>query len=341
MGVGSSLIYAPAFFAETAGADRARDRGGQMRRHVYQPHARRGAEAARGDRRAGRDLARRRARRPKSTISSSRAAPIGARSTRRSPGSRRRGRAGLRITADMYTYPASSTGLDAAMPLWVQEGGIEAWVERLKDPALRARALAEMRSRQRSENSEAGRPASPTRCSCSASRTPALKPLTGRTLEEVARERGKTRRGDRRRPHRRGRQPNPGRLFLDERGQCPPRGGAAVDELRLRRRPPRRPRACSCKSSTHPRAYGNFARVLGKYRRATRRSVTLQEAVRRMTSLPAGQSRPQGPRRAQARPFRRPRHLRSGDDPRQRHLRRSRSNTPPACATSSSTASRC
>ena len=125
-------------FRRDAGADRAGERGGQMRRHVYQPHPRRGAEAARGDRRADRDLARSPARRPKSTISSSRAATIGARSTRRSPGSRRRGRAGLRITADMYTYPASSTGLDAAMPLWVQEGGIEAWVARLKDPALRA-----------------------------------------------------------------------------------------------------------------------------------------------------------------------------------------------------------
>ena len=53
---------------------------------------------------------------------------------------------GLRITADMYTYTASSTGFDASMPLWVQEGGIEAWVGRLKDPALRARALAEMRA---------------------------------------------------------------------------------------------------------------------------------------------------------------------------------------------------
>src|SRR3954454_2458301 len=61
---------------------------------------------------------------------------------------------GLRITADMYTYAASSTGLDAAMPLWIQEGGIEKWVARLKDPAQRARALAEMRAGTVSENGD-------------------------------------------------------------------------------------------------------------------------------------------------------------------------------------------
>ena len=52
---------------------------------------------------------------------------------------------GLRITADMYTYTAGATGLDAAMPLWVQAGGLEAWIARLRDPAIRARVAAEMR----------------------------------------------------------------------------------------------------------------------------------------------------------------------------------------------------
>src|SRR5580692_5952863 len=54
--------------------------------------------------------------------------------------------AGLHITADMYTYPAGATGLDAAMPPWVQEGGLEAWIARLKDPAVRAKVISEMRN---------------------------------------------------------------------------------------------------------------------------------------------------------------------------------------------------
>ncbi len=53
--------------------------------------------------------------------------------------------AGLPVTADMYTYIAGATGLDAAMPLWVQAGGLDAWVARLKDPAQRARVIADMR----------------------------------------------------------------------------------------------------------------------------------------------------------------------------------------------------
>src|SRR4051812_49955685 len=61
---------------------------------------------------------------------------------------------GLRTTADMYTYAASSTGLDAAMPTWVQAGGVEQWVARLRDPAIRARVLAEMRSPSAGENTK-------------------------------------------------------------------------------------------------------------------------------------------------------------------------------------------
>lgn len=59
---------------------------------------------------------------------------------------------GLKITADMYTYPASSTGFDAAFPLWIQAGGIEQWAERLKDPNFRAKAIAEMHRPDASEH---------------------------------------------------------------------------------------------------------------------------------------------------------------------------------------------
>src|SRR5262249_41120198 len=88
---------------------------------------------------------------------------------------------GLRITADMYTYTAGQTGLDAAMPPWVQEGGLEAWTGRLKDPAVRARVEREMgEPTDRWEN--LFRAAGPDGILLVAFRNPALKPLTGKTL---------------------------------------------------------------------------------------------------------------------------------------------------------------
>ena len=113
---------------------------------MYISHMRNeGRPAARGDRRADRDRRKSGAPGRNLPFQAGRAAPIGASSTRPSPASRRRAPQGLRITADMYTYPAGATGLDAAMPLWVQAGGLEEWIERLKDPAIRARVIAEMR----------------------------------------------------------------------------------------------------------------------------------------------------------------------------------------------------
>ena len=98
---------------------------------------------------------------------------------------------GLRITADMYTYPASATGLNASMPLWVQEGGHDAWVARLKDPAIRTRVVEEMTNPEADwENRflQAG----PDNIMLLGFKTDALKPLTGKTLKEVADMRGKT-----------------------------------------------------------------------------------------------------------------------------------------------------
>ena len=155
-----------------ARAGRAGHRGRQMRRHVHQPHALRGEQAARSDRRADRDQPASPARRPRSTTSSRRASRTGASSTPRSPRSKRRARGGQRITADMYTYTAGATGLDAAMPPWVQAGGLEAWIKRLKDPAVRARLVKEMRTPvERLGESAAARRAAPTRCCWSRSRT--------------------------------------------------------------------------------------------------------------------------------------------------------------------------
>jgi N-acyl-D-amino-acid deacylase len=192
---------------------------------------------------------------------------------------------GLRITADMYTYAASSTGLDAAMPLWIQAGGIEAWVGRLKDPAQRARALAEMRTGTVSEDSDLV-VQEPDKVLLLGFKTDALKPLAGKTLGEVARARGKS----------------PEETAADlivEDGTRIQVAYFAMSEDNVRREvavpwmsfgsdaSSQAPEGVFLKSSTHPRAYGNFARVLGKFAR-DEKALTLQEAVRRLAALPAG-----------------------------------------------------
>ena len=191
---------------------------------------------------------------------------------------------GLRITADMYTYPASSTGFDAAMPLWVQAGGIEQWVARLKDPEHRARALADMRKPDASENTKLA-VQEPDKVILVGFKTDKLKPLTGKSLGEVARERGKA----------------PDEVIADlivedgTRIQVVYFGMSEENVARHVTLPwmsfgsdaaAMAPEGVFLKSSTHPRAYGNFARMLGKYVRDEKR-VSLAEAVRRMSSLPA------------------------------------------------------
>ena len=196
LGIGSSLIYAPDTYAETAGAHRSHGRGRAMRRHVHHAHAQRGRGCSRRSMKPSRSRAVRAWRR-RSIISRPRASPTG--TSWRAPSRRSKLRAlqGLPLTANMYTYTAGATGLDAAMPPWVQDGGLEAWIERLKDPKIRARVIKEMR---------ASRPTGRTSC---AAGTPAnvllvafksekLKPLMGKTLEEVAKERGVSRRRMRR-----------------------------------------------------------------------------------------------------------------------------------------------
>ena len=192
--------------------------------------------------------------------------------------------AGQRITADMYTYPASSTGFDAAFPLWVQEGGIEAWVERLKDPRTRARALADMRAAETAEYSKIVLD-EPDKVLLVGFKTEALKPLTGKTLGEVARTRGKP----------------PEEVAADlivADGTRIQVVYFVMSEENVRREvglpwmsfgsdaESRAPEGVFLKSSTHPRAYGTFARLLGKYVREEK-AATLPDAIRRLTSFPA------------------------------------------------------
>lgn len=190
---------------------------------------------------------------------------------------------GLEISADMYTYTAGSTGLDAAMPPWVQEGGHTAWTNRLKDPKIRPRVLREMTTRTTEwENLYLAAGAEGTLLV--GFKNEALKPLTGKTLAEVAKSRGKS----------------PEDTAIDlviEDGSRVQVVYFLMSEENVRRQMAlpwmsfssdagsMAPEGVFLKSSTHPRAYGSFARVIGRY---THEGVfTLQEAVRKLTSQPA------------------------------------------------------
>ena len=191
---------------------------------------------------------------------------------------------GLRITADMYTYPASSTGFDAAFPLWVQAGGLEKWVERLKDPKQRAKALAWMRGPDATENTKLV-VEEPDKVILVGFKTDKLKPLTGKTLGEVARQRGKSS------------EETAADLIAEDGTRIQVvYFGMSEDNVRRAVGLPwmsfgsdaasMAPEGVFLKSSTHPRAYGNFTRVLGKYVR-DEKAAALPDAIRRLTSLPA------------------------------------------------------
>jgi len=272
LGVGSSLIYAPASFADTdelvALVEEAAAHGG-----LYVSHIRNEGEGLLAALDELIEIARRtgakaevyhfKASRPENwhllepaiaKIESARAA-------------------GLEIAANMYTYPASATGLDAAMPTWVQEGGHDAWVERLRDPEIRERVRAEMDL------------LAPEKMLFIEFRNDALADLTGKTLAEVAALRGTS----------------PEDTVMDLVVEDDSRVGTiyfSMSEDSVRRKAALpwmsfgsdagAPSAegVFLASSTHPRAYGTFARVLGRYAR-DEKLFTLGEAVRRLTSWPA------------------------------------------------------
>lgn len=192
---------------------------------------------------------------------------------------------GQRITADMYTYTRSSTGFDAAMPTWVQAGGVEAWIARLKDPATRAKVIAEMREDHPKGFENSYRQAGPDGTLLVGFKSAALKPLTGKTLAEVARERGAS----------------PEDTIIDlivADGSRIQVVYSSMDEANVAKQmklpwvsfgsdaSAMAPEGVFLLSSTHPRAYGNFVRVIGKYSR-DEGLITLPEAVRRLSALPA------------------------------------------------------
>ncbi|MCH7981443.1 MAG: D-aminoacylase [Proteobacteria bacterium] len=191
---------------------------------------------------------------------------------------------GLAITANMYTYPVAATGLDAAMPLWVQEGGHDAWVAALRDPEIRARVMTEMTT-PGGDWENLFLAAGPENMLLLAFKSDALKPLTGMTLAEVAEMRGTP----------------PAETAIDLVIEDDTRIGTAyriMSEENVSKKMARdwvsfgsdaeaaATEGVFLESSTHPRAYGTFARVIGKYVR-DEGVLSLEEAIRRMTSQPA------------------------------------------------------
>jgi N-acyl-D-amino-acid deacylase len=192
---------------------------------------------------------------------------------------------GLRITANMYTYHASSTGLYAIMPPWVQEGGHAVWVQRLKDPAIRARLRQEMNLDTTEWENDWVAVGEPGNILLVGFRNDALKPLTGKSLAEVAALRGTS--------------PEETAMDLvieDDSGVECVFFTMSEDNIRKKIRQSWMS-FCSDGASmaaegvflnrgTHPRAYGSFARLLGKYVR-DEQIIPLKEAIRRLTSQPA------------------------------------------------------
>jgi len=193
--------------------------------------------------------------------------------------------AGLHITTDMYNYIAGETGLDAAMPPWVQEGGYKKWAERLQDPIIRKKVIKEMTSDTVEWENLMKAAGSADNLLLTGFKNDSLKYLTGKTLAEVAEMRNTS----------------PEETAMDLVIQDGSRVGTVyflMSEENVKRQialpymsfgsdaGSLAPEGVFLKSSTHPRAYGNFARLLGKYVR-DEKVISLEEAIHKLTTLPA------------------------------------------------------
>ncbi|HYY13230.1 MAG TPA: amidohydrolase family protein, partial [Chthoniobacterales bacterium] len=192
---------------------------------------------------------------------------------------------GLKITADMYTYPASGTGLDACLPPWTEDGGYPALFKRLRDPATREKIAAQVRADSPDWDNAYLSAGSPERILLVGFKSEKLKPLTGKTLAEVAKIRGK----------------DPVETIMDLIAEDESRIDTiyfemSEDNLRKEIAKPwisfcsdeasQAPEGVFLKSNPHPRAYGSFARVLGKYVR-DEKVIPIREAIGRLSGLPA------------------------------------------------------
>ncbi|MDG6347512.1 amidohydrolase family protein [Luteimonas sp. 8-5] len=284
LGVGTSLIYPPAAFAEpgeiVALAQAAAESGGGYISHMR-------SEADRFLDALDETIAIARATGERAEVYHFKAAgeknwPKMAQAIERVEAARGEG---LKVSANMYAYTAGATGLTAALPPWVQADGHAAMVERLRDPAIRERVLAEMADPDVEWENLRLLAGSDERLLLLDFRNPALKPLTGRTLQSVAAERGKS----------------GAETLIDLIVEDDSRVGAAYflmseENVELGLRQPwvslgsdaesSAPEGVFLKASTHPRAYGNVARFLGRYVR-DRGLMPLEEGIHRLTGLPA------------------------------------------------------
>ena len=193
--------------------------------------------------------------------------------------------AGLDITTDMYTYIAGATGLDASMPPWVQEGGYEKWAERLQNPEIRKRVYTEMTTPTNEWENLMYAAGSAEKLLLVGFKNDSLKYLTGKTLAEVAKMRNLS----------------PEETAMDLVIQDGSRVGTVyflMSEENVKKQialpymsfgsdaGSQAPEGVFLKSSTHPRAYGNFSRLLGKYVR-DEKVISLEEAIHKLTTLPA------------------------------------------------------
>ena len=192
---------------------------------------------------------------------------------------------GLKITANMYTYTAAGTGLDACLPPWTEDGGYPALYKRLRDPATREKIAAQVKTATDEWENLYLAAGSPERILLVGFKTEKLKPLTGKSLAEVAKMRGK----------------DPVETIMDLIAEDESRIESVyflMSEENVKKEiakpwisfgsdeASQAPEGVFLKSNPHPRAYGNFARVLGKYVREEK-ALTLAEAVRRLSALPA------------------------------------------------------
>ncbi|MEP6937272.1 MAG: D-aminoacylase [Chthoniobacterales bacterium] len=192
---------------------------------------------------------------------------------------------GAKITADMYTYPASGTGLDACLPPWTADGGYPALFKRLRDPATREKIAAAVRTPSDEWENSYLQAGSPDRILLCGFKSEKLKPLTGKTLAAVAKMRGK----------------DPVETIMDLIAEDESRIDTiyfSMSEENLKKEiakpwvsfgsdeASQAPEGVFLKSNPHPRAYGNFARVLGKYVREDK-IISLADAVRKLSGLPA------------------------------------------------------
>ena len=192
---------------------------------------------------------------------------------------------GLKIRANMYTYTAAGTGLDACLPPWTEDGGYPALFKRLRDPATREKIAAEVRVDSDAWENLYLAAGSPEKILLAGFKSEKLKPFTGKSLAEVAKMRSK----------------DPIETIMDLISEDESRIGTiyfVMSEENVKKElakpwisfgsdeASQAPEGVFLKSNPHPRAYGNFARVLGKYAR-DEKVITLPEAVRRLSALPA------------------------------------------------------